>query len=388
MYTLISSILCRTQNSSQNCRNLTINRSTTMNEFTAPSTCKCYWAPSAGASLVPSTIPRRALGPDDVAIDIKFAGICHSDIHQAREEWGPAIFPMVPGHEIGGIVAAVGSNVTKYSVGDTVGVGCLVDSCLTCQPCVDGEEQYCAAGGVYTYNSTYKFPHSPQAGDPTYGGYSTSIVVGEKFVCGIPKNLDLAAAAPLLCAGITTYSPMARFGVKEGMHVAVVGLGGLGHMGVKFAKAFGAHTTVISRGTTKREKAMSELKLDAYIDSTNEADMKAATGSFDFILDCVPAKHDVAALTGLLKVGGELSMVGAAAEPMNIGSFNLIMGRKKVSGSMIGGLSETQRMLDFCGQHGITCDVEIIRGDQINDAYERAIKGDVKYRFVIDTSTF
>jgi uncharacterized zinc-type alcohol dehydrogenase-like protein len=241
---------------------------------------------------------------------------------------------------------------------------------------------------VFTYNGEYKYPHTPQAaGDLTYGGYSQSIICGEHFVCGIPKNLDLAAATPLLCAGITTYSPLARFGVTSAHRVAVVGLGGLGHMGVKFALAFGAHVTVISRGVGKKESAMTELKASAFLDSTNAEEMKAATGTFDFILDCVAASHDVAALMGLLKVGGELSMVGAPPDPININSFNLLMGRKKLSGSLIGGLPETQSMLDFCGKHGIVCDIETIRADQINEAYTRALNSDVKYRFVIDTAT-
>ena len=360
-------------------------------QFAHPRQCKCYIAHHGGAQLVPGTITRRAVSDNDVAIDIKYAGICHSDIHQVREEWGKAIFPMVPGHEIGGVVVAVGANVTNFKIGDAVGVGCMVDSCGECANCKAGEEQFCTQGSVFTYNGKNKFPHNPEyneeGGTPTYGGYSQSIVVSQKFVCHIPKNIDLAAATPLLCAGITTYSPLARFGVNSSHRVAIVGLGGLGHMGVKFSVAFGAHTTVISRGSSKRDSALNELKAHAFIDSTNAAEMAAAVGSFDFILDCVAANHDVAALIGLLKVGGEVVMVGAPPDNLSVSAFGFIMGRKKLGGSAIGGIPETQEMLDFCGKHNIVCDIEQIRADQINEAYERAIKSDVKYRFVIDTAT-
>lgn len=267
----------------------------------------------------------------------------------------------------------------------------MVDSCGECAQCQIGQEQYCLQGAVYTYGSKFKFPHCPeyndQGGAPTYGGYSQAIVVSHKFVCHIPQNIDLAAATPLLCAGITTYSPLARFGAKPTHRVAIVGLGGLGHMGVKFAVAFGAHTTVISRGTSKRDHALKELNAHAFIDSTNPAEMAAAMGSFDFILDCVAANHDVGSLIGLLNVGGEIVLVGVPSEALTLSPFPFIMGRKRFSGSAIGSIEETQEMLDFCGKHNIVCDIETIKATEINAAFERAIKSDVKYRFVIDTAT-
>lgn len=354
--------------------------------------CRCYAAQTAGAPLTPWTINRRDVTPSDVAIDIKYAGICHSDIHQVKEEWGSAIFPMVPGHEIVGVVSAVGEKVNKFKVGDIVGVGCMVDSCRSCSACNAGEEQFCETGCVFTYNSTYKYPHCAEynsdGGAPTYGGYSQKIVVDENFVCSVPSNLDMAAATPLLCAGITTYSPMARFGLKAGHRFAVVGLGGLGHMAAKFSRAFGAHTTVISRGVSKRDSALNHLHADAYIDSTNADEMNAAAGTFDFIVNCVAANHDVGALMNLLKTDGQMVMVGVPPSPLSLHAFQFVMKRRALKGSLIGGIAETQEMLDFCGKHNIVCDIEMINAEKVNEAYDRAIKGDVHYRFVIDAASF
>jgi len=328
--------------------------------------------------------------PGDVVIEIKFAGICHSDIHTAREEWGPIQYPLVPGHEIGGFVTEVASDVTKFKVGDCVGVGCMVDSCRGCNRCEVGEEQYCSTGFVGTYNGKQKYPHcseyTPEGGAISQGGYSQFIVVNQNFVLNVPTNLDLAAATPLLCAGITTYSPLRKFGLAAGQNFAVLGLGGLGHMGAKFGKAFGAKVTVFSRGTSKKESAL-KLGADAFIDSTNEAEMASLRGSFDFILDTIAAPHDINSYLGMLKPDGKMILVGAPPEPLSVQSFNLIFGRKTLSGSLIGGIKETQEMLDFCGQHNITCDIELIDATRINEAYDRTMASDVKYRFVIDTST-
>lgn len=334
----------------------------------------------------PYTITRRAMGPNDVVIDIKFAGICHSDIHQVREEWGKAIFPMVPGHEIGGIVLAVGENVTGFAVGDHAGVGCMVDSCRKCKNCRHGLEQYCDVGFVGTYNSTFKY--CIECGNNTYGGYSKTIVVDKDFALQIPKNLDLAGATPLLCAGITVYSPMMRFGLNSAMKFGVVGLGGLGHMAAKFGVAFGCHTTVISRGTSKKESSLNELKAHAFLDSTNAEDLAASAGSFDFIICTVSAQYDIQLYLNLLRTDGQFIVVGAPPAPVSVRCGSLIHSRVSVAGSLIGGIEETQDMLNFCGRHNILCDIEVVGANQIDESYDRTVASDVKYRFVIDTATF
>ena len=343
---------------------------------------KAFLTPNATSPLSAATIERRAPTPTDVKIQILYCGVCHSDLHFARNEWHFTQYPAVPGHEIVGRVTATGSGVKKFKVGDTVGVGCLVDSCRTCPNCRAGLEQYCDAGMTGgTYGGTEK-----HLGTPTLGGYSQSIVVTEDFVLRMPANLDLAAAAPLLCAGITTYSPLRHWKVGPGQKVGIVGLGGLGHMGVKFARAFGAHVVVL---TTSPGKAADAKKLGAHevVVSTDAAQMAAHAGSFDFILDTVSADHDLNACFNLLKREGNLVLVGAPEKPLPVAAFALIFRRRSFSGSLIGGLPETQEMLDFCGQHNITCDIEMIRMDQINTAYERMLKSDVKYRFVIDLAT-
>ena len=343
---------------------------------------KAYSTVAANAPLSATTIERRQPTPTDVQIQILYCGVCHSDLHFARNEWHFTQYPAVPGHEIVGKVTAIGGSVKKFKVGDTVGVGCLVDSCRICASCRSGFEQFCdlgLAGG--TYGGTEK-----HLGTPTLGGYAQSIVVTEDFVLRMPANLDPAAAAPLLCAGITTYSPMRHWKVGPGQKVGIVGLGGLGHMGVKFAKAFGAHVVLF---TTSPRKVADGKRLGAHevIVSTDEAQMAAQAGTFDFILDAVSASHDINAYMNLLKRDGNLTLVGAPAEPLPVAAFPLLMRRRSLSGSLIGGLPETQEMLDFCGQHNITCDIEMIRMDQINAAYERMLKSDVKYRFVIDMAT-
>lgn len=361
-----------------------------MSEFLEPSQCRCFAALEGGGTLQPYTITRRALGAEDVVISIKFAGICHSDIHNVNQDWGPGTFPMVPGHEIGGVVAAVGSAVENFSIGDTVGIGCFVDSCRSCTSCTRGFGNYCKSGMVFTYNSKAKYPHCAEynedGGAPTYGGYSETIVVNKGYVLKIPKTLDLARATPLLCAGITSYSPLKHYGLKAGMRFGVVGLGGLGHMGVKFGLAMGAHTTVISRGTAKKEDALSNLHASDYLDSTDAAAVAAAACSFDFILDTVSASHDINALMGLLDLDGKYIIVGIPPEPMSVHAFNFILPRRTLAGSVIGGIPETQEMLDFCGEHNITCDIELIDPSYINEAYKRTVASDVKYRFVIDNS--
>jgi uncharacterized zinc-type alcohol dehydrogenase-like protein len=360
--------------------------------YCKPTKTRSIAALSARAELGPHEITRRACTENDVVIAIKYAGICHSDIHQVREEWGAAIFPMVPGHEIAGVVEQVGSNVTNFAVGETVGVGCMVDSCRKCQCCKAGDEQYCQEGMVGTYNSRQKYPHCAEfnaehGGAPTYGGYSTVIVVNKDFVLHIPVGLSLAGAAPLLCAGITTYSPLIHFGLQPNHRFGVVGLGGLGHMAAKFGHAFGAHTTVISRGTSKKESALNELHADSFLDSTDAAAMKAAHGTYDMIINTVSARHDIDNIIKLLKHNGTLIVVGAPPEKMAIQAGLLIGKRVQIAGSLIGGVQETQDMLDFCGRHNITCDVEVIDASRINEAYERTLNADVKYRFVIDTAT-
>ena len=345
---------------------------------------KAYGATSPTSSIESLAIPRREVLPTDVKIDIQFCGICHSDLHYVRNEWSdvmPTIYPSVPGHEIIGRVSEVGSEVTKFKVGDTVGVGCLVDSDRTCPNCQDGLEQYCPG-----FSLTYGTPDKHGTAPGTLGGYSENIVVDENFVLNIPENLDLAAAAPLLCAGITTYSPMKHWNVGPGKKVGVVGIGGLGHMGVKFAHALGAHTVVFTTSPSKVEAAK-KLGADEVVISTNPEEMAKHVGSFDFILDCVAAKHDMNAYINLLKRDGNLTLVGAPPEPLEIAGFGLMFGRKSLSGSAIGGIKETQEMLDFCGEHNITADVEVVGVDKINEAYDRMLKSDIKYRFTIDMST-
>lgn len=341
-----------------------------------------YAAQNKTSPLAPFAFDRRDPGPKDVAIDIKYCGICHSDVHQVRDEWGGSIYPMVPGHEIVGIVSAVGKDVKKYKVGDKVGVGCMVDSCRTCVNCKDGEEQFCVEGMVQTYNSLDRFHGNTIA----QGGYSQAIVVDEDFVLKVDDKLDLAAVAPLLCAGITTYSPLKRWKAGPGKKVGVVGLGGLGHMGVKIAAAMGADVTVFTTSPSKTEDAK---KLGAHhvILSKDKKQMESAANSFDFILDTVSAPHDINEYLNLLKRDGTLTQVGLPSEPMAVSLFPLILKRLNFSGSLIGGIRETQEMLDFCAKHGIVSEIEIIRADQINEAYDRLMRSDVKYRFVIDTAT-
>lgn len=344
---------------------------------------KAYSAASAISPLAPTTISRREPAASDVQIEILYCGICHSDLHQVRDEWNavmPAVYPVVPGHEIVGRVTKAGSAVTGFSPGDLAAVGCLVDSDGTCQQCLDGFEQFCP-NATFTYNAPDK-----HTGGVTYGGYSDSIVVDERFVLRVPANLDLAGVAPLLCAGITTYSPMRHWGVGEGKKVGVVGLGGLGHMAVKFARAFGAHVVVFTTSPGKAEDAL-RLGADEVVVSRNLDEMQKHAGSLDFILDTVSAEHDINAYLQLLGPDGNLTLVGAPAKPMGVSAFNLIMGRRSLSGSMIGGIAETQEMLDFCGEHNITADVEVIPIQKVNEAYERLLKSDVKYRFAIDMAS-
>ena len=340
-----------------------------------------YAALSADAALAPFSIERRAPRANEVLIDIRYCGVCHSDIHQARDEWGGSLFPMVPGHEIVGIVAEAGSAVTKFKVGDAVGVGCFVDSCRVCPQCASGEEQHCDRGMVGTYNARDK------DGIPTYGGYSTRITVDEDYVLRIPANLPLDRAAPLLCAGITTYSPLMRYGVKAGMRVAVVGLGGLGHMGVKLAHAMGAHVTVLSTSESKRADALG-LGADDCASTKDKATFKNLAGTFDFILDTVSAPHDYNAYLSLLKFQGTMCLVGIPDVPPAVAAGALIMRRRTLTGSLIGGIRETQEMLDFCAEHNVASDIELIPAQQINEAYERMIRGDVRYRFVIVCASF
>lgn len=344
---------------------------------------KAYSASSATTPLASSTIPRRDPGERDVQIQILFCGICHSDLHSVRDEWSefmPTVYPIVPGHEIVGRVTSVGSAVTAFKPGDLAAVGCMVDSDGTCPKCKDGLEQFCQ-NVTLTFNSEDK-----HLGGVTYGGYSDGITVDERFVLRVPANLDLAGTAPLLCAGITTYSPMRHWGVGEGKKVGVVGLGGLGHMAVKFARAFGAHVVVFTTSPGKAEDAL-RLGADEVVVSRNLDEMQKHAGSLDFILDTVSAEHDINAYLQLLGPDGNLTLVGAPAKPMGVSAFNLIMGRRSLSGSMIGGIAETQEMLDFCGEHNITADVEVIPIQKVNEAYERLLKSDVKYRFAIDTAS-
>jgi uncharacterized zinc-type alcohol dehydrogenase-like protein len=343
-------------------------------------TVNAYAATSPTAPLAPTTIERRDLGPHDVLIEIKYAGICHSDIHTARGDWGPATYPLVPGHEIAGIVTKVGPEVTKHAAGDRVGVGCMVDSCGECRYCQGGQEQFCLKGNIGTYAATGK------DGQLTQGGYCTHIVVTQDFVLRIPDGLDLDVAAPLLCAGITTYSPLNRWGAGPGKKVAVVGLGGLGHMGVKIAHAMGAEVTVLSQSLKKQEDGL-RLGADHYYATSNPETFEKLAGSFDLVLNTVSAAIDVDAYLSLLAVDGALVNVGAPPEPLSVNVFSLILGRRSFAGSMIGGIRETQEMLDFCAEHQLGAEIEVIGADQINEAYERVLASDVRYRFVIDTST-
>ncbi|MGW1594439.1 NAD(P)-dependent alcohol dehydrogenase [Streptomyces sp. NPDC002343] len=343
-------------------------------------TVAAYAAPAAKAPLERTTIERRAVGEFDVLIDIKFAGICHSDIHQVREGWGEAIFPMVPGHEIAGVVTEVGSGVTKFRAGDRVGVGCMVDSCRECENCLRGEEQYCLNGMVGTYNAIGK------DGEPTYGGYAEKIVVDENYVVRIPDGLSLDVAAPLLCAGITTYSPLRHWNAGPGKKVAIVGLGGLGHMAVKLAHAMGAEVTVLSQSLRKKDDGL-KLGADHYHATSDPKTFEELAGTFDLIVSTVSAPMDFGALLSLLKVDGALVNVGAPEEPVALNLFSVIGGRKTLAGSMIGGIRETQEMLDFCAEHGIGAEIELIAASEINEAYERVLASDVRYRFVIDTAT-
>ena len=344
---------------------------------------KAYAATSATSPLASSTIPRRDPNEHDVQIEILFCGICHSDLHQVRNEWSgfmPTVYPCVPGHEIVGRVTKVGSAVTKLKVGDLAAVGCLVDSDRTCDACRTGLEQFCP-NLTLTYNAPDK-----HLGGVTYGGYSDSIVVDEHFVLRVPANLDLAGAAPLLCAGITTYSPLRHWGVAKGKKVGVVGLGGLGHMAVKIAHALGAHVVAFTTSPSKKEDAM-RLGADEVVVSRNANEMQKHAGSFDFILDAVSADHDINAYLNLLGRDGNITLVGAPEKPLAVSAFPLIFGRRSLSGSPIGGLAETQEMLDFCGAHNITAEVEVIPIQQVNEAYERLLRSDVKYRFSIDMAS-
>jgi len=342
---------------------------------------KAFAARSSESGLSPITVQRRAPRAEDVHIEILHCGVCHSDLHQVRDEWNtvmPTVYPCVPGHEIIGRVVGVGSAVRKFNEGDLAAVGCMVDSCRRCPPCLAGDEQYCENELVLTYNGLDKF-----LGGVTYGGYSESIVVDQAFVLRVPNGLDPAGAAPLLCAGITTYSPLRHWNVGKGQKVGIVGLGGLGHMAIKFAKAFGADVVLFTTSPHKIAEA-ARLGADEVVVSTDGAAMQKQGSSFDFILDAVSADHDLNAYLQMLKLDGTMTLVGAPAKPSTLASFSLIMKRRRLAGSAIGGIRETQEMLDFCGQKGIIADIERIKIQQINEAYERLQKGDVKYRFVVD----
>lgn len=342
---------------------------------------KSYAAASAAALLAPLTISRRDATANDVSIEIMFCGVCHSDLHTAKNEWGGTIYPNVPGHEIVGKVTAVGANVKKFKVGDLAGVGCMVDSCQNCDNCHHGLEQFCHNGATFTYNSKEK-----DGSGVTYGGYSKAIVVREEFVLHVSDKLDLASVAPLLCAGITTYSPLRHWKVGEGTKVGVLGLGGLGHMAVKLANAMGAEVTMLSHTATKEVDAK-RLGAQKFVLTSDDAQVKAVTGYFDFILDTVSAEHDYNFYLALLGTNGVMVCVGVPPTPAQIPAGNLIFGRKSIAGSLIGGIAETQEMLDFCAKHAIVSDIEIVPMSDINIAYERMLKGDVRYRFVIDMAT-
>ena len=339
-----------------------------------------YAAPAAGEPLVPTTVERREVGANDVLIDIEFAGICHSDIHTVNGDWGPQAFPLVPGHEIVGIVREVGSDVSTHAVGDRVGVGCMVNSCGRCENCTNGDEQYCVEGNVATYGAT------DRDGTITQGGYSTHVVVDADFVLSVPEGLDPAAATPLLCAGITTYAPLRKWGVGPGSKVAVVGLGGLGHMAVKIAHALGAHVTVLSQSLKKQEDGL-RLGADEYYATSDETTFEDLAGRFDLIINTVSAKIAIDSYLGLLAVDGTMVNVGAPPEPLEVNVFSLIGGRRSFAGSMIGGIALTQEMLDFCAEHNIGSEIEVIEAAKVNEAYERVLASDVRYRFVIDAKT-
>jgi alcohol dehydrogenase (NADP+) len=342
---------------------------------------KAFAALNQTSPLAPFNFQRRDPGPHDVQIQILYCGICHTDVHIARNEWRGTIYPCVPGHEIVGRVVKVGAHVKKFKEGDLAGVGCMVDSCRTCENCKDDLEQFCTNGTTFTYNSPDKI-----SGGLTYGGYSDSVVVDEAYTLRVPKNLDLAATAPLLCAGITTYSPLRHYKVTKGQKVGIVGLGGLGHMGVKLAKAFGAHVVVFTTSANKVQDAL-RLGADEVVNSKNEDEMKKQANSFHFILDTVAAQHDINSYLILLKRDGTLAQVGVPPEPLAVQVGSLIFGRRNFSGSLIGGIKETQEMLDFCGKHNIVSDIELIPIQKVNEAYERLVKSDVKYRFVIDMAS-
>ena len=342
---------------------------------------RAFGTEAAAAPLQALTIKRRNPTPHDVEIEILYCGVCHSDLHTARNEWHSTTYPCVPGHEIVGKIVRVGDHVTKFKVGDLAGVGCMVDSCRECEYCKEGLEQYCEAGNTGTYNSPDKY-----LGTQTYGGYSESVVVDEAFVLRIPENLDLAATAPLLCAGITTYSPLNHWNVGPGKKVGVVGIGGLGHMAVKLAKAMGAEVIVFTTSPSKFDDAK-RLGADDVVLSKDKDQMRRYTGKLHFVLDAVSAEHDINAYLRLLKVDGSLALVGAPEQPLPVAAFSLIPYRRSFAGSLIGGIAETQEMLDFCGKHNIVSDIEMINIQQINEAYERLLKGDVKYRFVIDMAS-
>ncbi|MFE2099288.1 NAD(P)-dependent alcohol dehydrogenase [Streptomyces sp. NPDC059468] len=343
-------------------------------------TVPAYAATSATEPLTPTTVERRDLGPHDVLMEIKYVGICHSDIHNARSEWGPASYPMVPGHEIAGVVAEVGSEVTGYAPGDRAGVGCMVNSCRVCELCLRGEEQYCLNGNTLTYGSV------DEDGTLTQGGYSTHVVVNDDFVLRLPETLTLDEAAPLLCAGITTYSPLRRWGAGPGKKAAVVGLGGLGHLAVKIGHALGAEVTVLSQSLKKMDDGL-RLGAREYFATGDPATFEQLAGAFDLIVNTVSARIDLDAHLGLLKPGGAFINLGAPPEALSLNAFSLVMHGHICAGSLIGGIRETQEMLDFCGAHGIGAEVEIIPAAKINEAFERMLASDVRYRFVIDTST-
>jgi alcohol dehydrogenase (NADP+) len=337
-------------------------------------------AASADAPFEHTTIERRELGERDVAIEVKYCGICHSDIHQVKNEWGNSIYPMVPGHEIAGVVTAVGSAVSKLSVGDRVGVGCLVDSCEECEYCEAGEEQFCAKQAVPTYNGR------GYDGEPTFGGYSQQIVVSERFVVTIPDSIELQDAAPLLCAGITTYVPLKHWKVGQGTKIAIVGMGGLGHVGVQLAAAMGAEVTVLSQTLSKQDDGL-RFGAKHYHATSDKDTFKQLRGSFDLILNTVSANLDIDAYLSLLRVDGTMINVGAPSDPYSVGGFSLIGGRRSLAGSAIGGLPDTQEMLDFCAEHDVAPEIELIAADQVADAYDRVERSDVRYRFVIDVAT-
>ena len=341
---------------------------------------KGYATSAAKAALEPYSFERREPREHDVAIAIKYCGICHTDIHQARDEWGGATFPMVPGHEIAGVVTAIGSKVTKFKVGDKVGIGCFVDSCRQCEQCKEGLEQYCALGAIWTYNAVDK------NGEPTMGGYSDNIVADENYVLRLPENLPLDAVAPLMCAGITLYSPLRHWKVGVGKKVAIIGLGGLGHMGVKLAHAMGAEVTVLSQSLRKQEDAK-RLGANHFYATADPRTFEKLARSFDLIINTVGSEMDWNQYLSLLKIDGSMVLVGLPEQPHSVAAFPLVLGRRSLAGSAIGGIAETQEMLDFCGKHNITSDIEVIPIQKVNEAYERVLKSDVRYRFVIDMTS-